>query len=773
MGVGALIGAAAGMAAGAAGWVLAGFTAGTMWIAGAAIGSLFDSPDVGFDLQSPTYSFGPVQNTKTQILPIPIVYGRNRVAGNIFYENFLDDQKTEVVRMIGISEGPVHSITSVKAGDVNPATLDGCAVYTYTNTTASTTTPLDPAGTRPYPNDLAMVAVKLKAQEKLRGAGVITSIVEGRTVWTPDGVKFSRNPAWIIRDLLTNTRYGLGIPEDRLDDTSFEEVAAYCDELVDGEPRFTLDYVIDNDRPAHDVLKDMLACFRGFIKRRNKISLCVDAPVPTYYKAIGPDNIVKGSFSWWQKPQSEMYNQVTIEWIDPDNHWERSTAFFEDTEDVAIRGAVSRSFSLLGITSKKQVERMGAFLLDSSRLVRNFCSFSLGIQDADIDVGDVIAVTHDLPGWENKWFRVVRVIDNKPDEPGQITVVCSEYRAEVYNDRAEPFVPHIDTSTPDPLTCPDVENVTAQEFIQVNKDGTITSNIDVAWTDPEVPLLHVEVAILEEGASNWRVAGLVSPKVGNFVIRNVKASQSVSIRVRAINEKGIKATGVIVGLTLYGKALPPGPVTNLAVESGPGMIKLSWTNPSDPDFSHVDIVEYKGAAQPSDPSEGTLVASINSTSLTRAGLEEVMTYWYWIRSVDTSGNVSAWLGPVSGVTQMTVIDTINIADLAITETKIANDSISAPKLKANSVDANKITAGAVTTEKIATNAITTDRIAANAVTADKINVDILSAIAADLGTVTAGVAKSADGKFEIDLVNRTLKVFDDQGRLRVQLGKLR
>jgi predicted phage tail protein len=202
------------------------------------------------------------------------------------------------------------------------------------------------------------------------------------------------------------------------------------------------------------------------------------------------------------------------------------------------------------------------------------------------------------------------------------------------------------------------------------------------------------------------------------------------------------------------------------------MIKLSWTNPSDPDFSHVDIVEYKGAAQPSDPSEGTLVASINSTSLTRAGLEEAMTYWYWIRSVDTSGNVSAWLGPVSGVTQMTVIDTINIADLAITETKIANDSISAPKLKANSVDANKITAGAVTTEKIATNAITTDRIAANAVTADKINVNMLSAIAADLGTVTAGVAKSADGKFEIDLVNRTLKVFDDQGRLRVQLGKL-
>jgi predicted phage tail protein len=149
-----------------------------------------------------------------------------------------------------------------------------------------------------------------------------------------------------------------------------------------------------------------------------------------------------------------------------------------------------------------------------------------------------------------------------------------------------------------------------------------------------------------------------------------------------------------------------------------------------------------------------------------------MTYWYWIRSVDTSGNTSAWLGPVSGVTQMTVIDTINIADLAITETKIANDSISTPKLKANSVDTNKITAGAVITEKIATNAITTDRIAANAVTADKINVNDLSAVSANMGTLTAGVAKSTDGKFYIDLTGKYLAVYDENNALRVKLGYL-
>jgi predicted phage tail protein len=217
----------------------------------------------------------------------------------------------------------------------------------------------------------------------------------------------------------------------------------------------------------------------------------------------------------------------------------------------------------------------------------------------------------------------------------------------------------------------------------------------------------------------------------------VKASQSVSIRVRAINEKGIKATGVIVGLTLYGKALPPGEPTGLTIAGGPGLITLSWTNPSDPDFSHIDIIEYEGMAQPSSPDEGTLVASISGSSLTRGGLAEMQTYWYWIRSVDTSGNTSDWIGPVSGTTTM-----MSVEDGSITETKIADDAVTTPKL------------------------------AANAVVASKINVAELSAITANMGTLTAGVAKSTDGKFYIDLTGKYLAVYDENNVLRVKLGYL-
>jgi len=117
----------------------------------------------------------------------------------------------------------------------------------------------------------------LKAQEKLSGPAIITSIVEGREVWTPSRVQYSRNPAWIVYDLLTNTRYGLGIPTTRIDLDSFIKAADHCDALVDGEPRFTLDYVVEAVIEGHEkllhVLEQHISKLDGVSDRLWKVAL--------------------------------------------------------------------------------------------------------------------------------------------------------------------------------------------------------------------------------------------------------------------------------------------------------------------------------------------------------------------------------------------------------------------------------------------------------------------------------------------------------------------
>lgn len=56
--------------------------------------------------------------------------------------------------------------------------------------------------------------------------------------------------------------------------------------------------------------------------------------------------------------------------------------------------------------------------------------------------------------------------------------------------------------------------------------------------------------------------------------------------------------------------------------------------------------------------------------------------------------------------------------------------------------------------------------------AQKINATTLSAIRADMGTITAGYMANSTGRFVIDLNNNNLKVYDAAGTLRVQLGDL-
>ena len=72
-------------------------------------------------------------------------------------------------------------------------------------------------------------------------------------------------------------------------------------------------------------------------------------------------------------------------------------------------------------------------------------------------------------------------------------------------------------------------------------------------------------------------------------------------------------------------------------------------------------------------------------------------------------------GPVAEI-----VDTERLAELSITETKIADDSISTPKLQANSVTANEIAALAILTKHLSANAVTANTIAAGAVLATHI-----------------------------------------------------
>lgn len=645
--IGALLGFVfSGTAVGAGLAGLLGVSVGTLWLVGASIGSLFDAPSLDIGGSTPNYSFGQLANTKSQLLPVPIVYGRCRVGGNVFMQTFYDDSLQKMDMFVGVSEGPIQSIKSVYANDLVLIDENGDVVHELADSSINlhlgapdqVADSRDP-GANAYPNT-AYIALTLKAQDGLSGNPVISSIVEGRKVWTPSGTVFTRNPAWIVYDFLTNTRYGVGIPTEYIDLDSFTAAATYCDHPIDGEPRFTLDYIIDTQRPAVDHLQAMMGCFRGYFLARDKIELHVEQS-GSVYKALTPDNFVKDSFTWWQKSGDDSPNRIVIEWIDPNNHYEQSSAPFEIQEDIQARGVFEKSISLLGVTRPEQVGRLGNYLLETARRVQNFCAFQVSTQDADIEAGEIISITYpDFTGWSAKAFRVLKVQDE--GQTGNVTITCAEYDAAVYSDDGLDVESPIQDSPP--VTYDDVYALMLEDVGHQEGDGTWVPIIRAGWQNPSdytptaINVRWRYVADEGEPEEEWTLHVNSTRLITQTNISSLETGRTVEIWVNCVRpDTGKETTGKIASIVVGKDVEAPDAPTGLTATGWFGSIILEWINPTAPDLSHIEI--WENAVD--DRDSAVKIADAKGTTYMRY-LGSFQGRYYWIRAVDLSGNISEW-----------------------------------------------------------------------------------------------------------------------------------
>lgn len=655
------------------GWGLVTTAFGAIML-GASLGSLFKPRDMGDFSNSPTYSFGPISNTMSQLVPIPVIYGRCRVAGNIIYQAFDSDKKEKQDIYILIGEGPVTAINSVMANDQDPTALEDCSVTKYLNTTAATHDSRDPNGARPYPDDVALICLTLKAQEKLNGTPTITSIVDGVKIWTPNGFAWSRNPVWIVLDILCHPRYGMGLgvtaagvyqhPDwERIDYDCAVAAAAYCDEAVSYGPRFQLDFNIDTRRPVRDTLADFLATFRGYLVETDRLQICIDAPVSAYSREITPDNIVEGSFTFWQAADEDVCNRITVDWIDPNNSYERVTDVFQDSTDIADRGVVEKSISLLPVTRAEQVGHMGYYLLKTSLMVRNFCSFGVGLKDCDIMPGEVLTVSFEkFTGWKRKPFRVISV-KNAGDDV--MTVTCSEYVEEVYDDGVLDVTHHIDTSLTTDYKPNDVTELAITEQLETLQDGSYNLIAKITWTPP-ASYNSLELWYRYSSEVSWKPAGTLPrgseeyylPCTGNI-------GDTLYVKIYVVSRLGVRSDGQTTSKILRGDLTPPAPPTNLQGVGGFRMASLSWADPGDGDLDHIEI--YRSLESDTAEMVKIGIAPRFAQEYVDSNLYALQTAWYRLKAVDVAGNKSEYSAVVSATTE--AIRAADIPDQSIRPSK--------------------------------------------------------------------------------------------------------
>lgn len=199
----------------------------------------------------------------------------------------------------------------------------------------------------------------------------------GAATWTND-------PAWLLYALLTDTRWGAGIPESSLDVFDFYNVSQYCNVLVpDGnggqEPRFSCNMVINTRKEVYSAIQELTSLFRGIAYYgAGSLVLNQDKPTDSRYQ-IGPSNVVGGEFVYSGSSLKTRHTCATVAYQSYDNLGEVQFEYVELADQVTKYGVINKDIRALGCYSQGQAHRLGKWLLLTEANLTQTVSFAIAL----------------------------------------------------------------------------------------------------------------------------------------------------------------------------------------------------------------------------------------------------------------------------------------------------------------------------------------------------------------------------------------------------------
>jgi hypothetical protein len=228
----------------------------------------------------------------------------------------------------------------------------------------------------------------------------------GAAQWTTD-------PAWILWDLLTSTRYGFGdhIKAAQLDKWAFYSASQYCSQLVPNgfggtEPRFSCNVNIQTAEEAYKLINDMCSVFRAMpYWSTGSLTVSQDKPSdPAYLFTLA--NVTEDGFSYSGGSLKTRPNVAVVSYMDLA---QRDMAYevVEDRDAIAKYGVVKTEVSAFACTSRGQAARIGEWLLYTENYEAEVINFTASI-DAGVVVrpGQVIAVSDPVKAGGRRGGRI-------------------------------------------------------------------------------------------------------------------------------------------------------------------------------------------------------------------------------------------------------------------------------------------------------------------------------------------------------------------------------
>lgn len=568
-------------------------------------------------IKGPDEYFSPEEggkvNTRSTQTPLPIVYGRRRVASNDVYGFTGGNENKDLYIVMTLSEGECDSIyqssgvDQVWLGDKLYNEYEGNATYTFHSGSSTQTydTTLHGVENNWIDNmrNTCYIVMKLHWDRDLF-RGIPQRQVELKGVkcynFITDVTEWTDNPVLCLYDFFTNQRYGIGLNASQIDTDSWTTAKNYC-----AHKNFKLNMLISRNDNSWEIIESILIHFRGTINYWDgKYYLNYADTLDSTYKElsvmtiedghINVDATGKAQISINQPGRFNNPEGLRVSFIDAEKKYTTDNIIVGDPigmiSDFKLEGCIDREMA--GILGVSQLERLQ---LDRtiSGVFRDEC--------IELEPNDIITFNSSAIGIEDQKMRVV---SSSIQQSGLIGLTLRYESDAIYNDvydieLEEEYV----CSLPDPnSTPPNLENITVTEetyyydlktFSKLNI--TFTEPTNYAWYDG----FEVWMAITDSASP---------PSLGDYVHQfNSSAQFSIDpvaenkhywLKLRTINTWGVKRP-LNLTITKYSKVIgksttqPPSLTSLVAVPSDMG-VNLYATKLSDPD---IESYEFRFGSQ--------------------------------------------------------------------------------------------------------------------------------------------------------------------------------
>ena len=228
---------------------------------------------------------------------------------------------------------------------------------------------------------------------RLTYSGTFNGTLTTTTHWCSD-------PAWILFNLLTESRYGLGehITEAQLDKYAFYSASVYSSELVDDgdggqEPRFSCNVVLQKRGDAFKTVMSLSSVMRGMtFWSAGSLTLTQDRPTDSSY-LFNLSNVTAEGFVYSGTSLKTRSTVVSVSYFDMENQ----ELNFETVEDTAAKnkyGIIHKKITGFACSSRNQARRLGRFVLFEEQNSSETISFATGLAEGVIvRPGQVIEVS--------------------------------------------------------------------------------------------------------------------------------------------------------------------------------------------------------------------------------------------------------------------------------------------------------------------------------------------------------------------------------------------